>query len=414
MQRLNSKPGPHFSFLSIALTLVFLAGLGLVVVFNGGSAFSPGHLSAVEHVDSNAGGFSSHAAFEQRCSLCHQPFSQPQGRLCLDCHSGIQEKVDQQVGLHGRLADPLACASCHSEHHGAQYDLIQTALLTFDHQRSGFLLDGAHSQVDCEQCHQLQRYDQADSACISCHAEPQVHLGLMAKNCQECHNTSDWAQASYQGAGFDHEQTGFSLAHHQVDQNQAPLYCTACHADSLQAQTSAQCIQCHASIDAPFMQAHLDLYGDACRECHNGVDRMHAFDHQRVFALDGRHADLPCQSCHMPGNFTAVEPQCASCHEEPDLHRGDFGLNCNYCHSSEAWQPALFKEHLFPLDHGSSQESSCQTCHSESYAQYTCYGCHEHTPEETMREHQEEGIPSERLADCLSCHLNGKVEPEDD
>ncbi len=414
MNRSSLRLGPHFSSISIALTVVFLAGLGLVMLFNGGSAFSPGHLSAVEHVDLNAGGFGSHAAFEQRCSLCHQPFNAPQGRLCLDCHSGIQQKIDQQVGLHGRLQDPLACAGCHSEHHGPEYDLVQSALLTFDHQRSGFILDGAHSQAACESCHLQERYDQADPACISCHAEPQVHLGLMYENCQECHNTTDWAQASYNGSPFDHEGTAFSLAHHLVDAQQQPVYCTACHLASIEAPTSAQCSQCHARGNAAFMQAHLDLYGDACLECHDGVDRMHDFDHQRVFALDGRHADLACQSCHTPGDFTAVEPQCASCHEEPELHRGDFGLNCNYCHNSVAWQPALFKEHRFPLDHGSSQESSCQTCHSESYAQYTCYGCHEHTPEETVREHQEEGIAPEKLADCATCHPSGREADEED
>jgi hypothetical protein len=49
---------------------------------------------------------------------------------------------------------------------------------------------------------------------------------------------------------------------------------------------------------------------------------------------------------------------------------------------------------------------ACVTCHdvASDYARYTCYGCHEHTPTNMAREHREEGISAQELADCARCH----------
>jgi hypothetical protein len=45
----------------------------------------------------------------------------------------------------------------------------------------------------------------------------------------------------------------------------------------------------------------------------------------------------------------------------------------------------------------------CVTCHVRNdYQQYTCYGCHEHTPANIRREHVEEGIRD--FNDCVECH----------
>jgi hypothetical protein len=38
----------------------------------------------------------------------------------------------------------------------------------------------------------------------------------------------------------------------------------------------------------------------------------------------------------------------------------------------------------------------------DDYSRYTCYGCHEHSPEKIRREHIEEGIRD--FKNCVECH----------
>jgi hypothetical protein len=87
---------------------------------------------------------------------------------------------------------------------------------------------------------------------------------------------------------------------------------------------------------------------------------------------------------------------------------GLFGTDCAACHTADAWQPARLTRHLFPLNHGEQGEISCITCHSITYVEYTCYGCHEHDPVEIERNHAEKGIRSPDLANCFECHPTGE------
>jgi hypothetical protein len=135
---------------------------------------------------------------------------------------------------------------------------------------------------------------------------------------------------------------------------------------------------------------------------------MSGFNHEAIFPLDGKHADIPCQDCHAGQVFAGTPKACAQCHAEPAIHAGFFGLDCQYCHTSQAWSPALLRMHSFPLDHGEEGEVACQTCHTGGYVEYTCYGCHEHEPGDIVEKHQEEGIQDEALLDCVVCHPAGE------
>jgi hypothetical protein len=156
------------------------------------------------------------------------------------------------------------------------------------------------------------------------------------------------------------------------------------------------------------MAEHIALFGPACLSCHDGVDRMRGFDHQQVFPLDGRHAEIECQACHADQIFGGTPARCSECHTEPEIHAGIFGLNCQYCHTAAAWSPAALRAHTFPLDHGDQGESDCQTCHGERYSEYTCYGCHNHQPDGIAESHAREGITEEELTRCTECHLRGE------
>ena len=144
---------------------------------------------------------------------------------------------------------------------------------------------------------------------------------------------------------------------------------------------------------------------------------MSGFDHETFFPLAGRHASSACETCHLIGEagrvFKGTPTACHQCHAEPQIHAGFFGLQCEYCHSTDAWVPAQLSQHAFPLSHGEQGVLECQACHTDSYTTYTCYGCHEHQPEETAEKHVEEGISRAELPNCTKCHPQGEEADED-
>jgi len=113
-----------------------------------------------------------------------------------------------------------------------------------------------------------------------------------------------------------------------------------------------------------------------------------------------------------PVDLAAIEPserddphECQSCHEEPDIHADRFGLNCARCHTLQAWKPALLNKHVFRLDHGGEGQIACQTCHTVSYSENTCFDCHDHDLGEMQDIHAEQGILE--LEPCVECHPTG-------
>jgi len=97
--------------------------------------------------------------------------------------------------------------------------------------------------------------------------------------------------------------------------------------------------------------------------------------------------------------------QCIACHEDPKVHRGQFGLDCVRCHTLEAWIPASLTRHTFKLDHGNEGDVACETCHIDTYIVYTCYECHDHKPAQMVAVHEDEGILE--YENCRSCHPTG-------
>ena len=388
-----------------------MGGIYLVMRVSGGQIFNPGPVSAKSAPGVVIQDFESHADFENTCNLCHQPIERNMAEACMRCHKNVEKQIVEKTGTHGNLDGVMNCAGCHAEHKGRDFDPVKTALLNFDHNKTSFRLVDQHARAVCEDCHQNNRYDQADPKCVSCHSEPKTHAGMFGLDCASCHTASGWQPALVKTKPFDHEITAFSLALHRKNYSGAEILCAGCHRQDLSASLDqSACTACHANQDGEFMQQHIAQYGENCIQCHDGKDRMRGFKHDQVFVLDGKHAILECESCHAENVFHATPSACSACHGEPEIHAGAFGLKCQYCHATDAWNPALLKVHGFPIDHGSSAETDCKTCHTGSYAVYTCYTCHEHEEGEIKSSHSKLVLSDEKLADCAACHMDGKVD----
>jgi hypothetical protein len=188
--------------------------------------------------------------------------------------------------------------------------------------------------------------------------------------------------------------------------------CLGCHTP-LRGSPAAKCISCHPldsvglsrrSLAQPaharpgLAGMHATFTQTDCRECHTdhvGVDPANgtkAFTHEAL--------------------SPALHDRCSSCHEgnRPDdaLHRQADG-RCGACHATRSWTPASFKhDEYFALDR--DHQARCATCHIQpaNYREYTCYGCHAHTPTNIAAEHREEGISN--LRNCVRCHRSASGE----
>ncbi len=333
------------------------------------------------------------------CEGCHSgpdfAFNEIQ---CKDCH-----EFNQMEFISQHIQDfSLACLDCHDG---------LDRMANFDHAATNFQLDGVHSETRCVSCHLEGKFAGTPVNCRDCHAEPEIHADLFQDICSDCHTTTSWLPAMLDNQAFEHsETTGFSLIRHTKNFNNQAIRCVDCHSENIQQFNLTTCIDCHSNQDQVFMTDHQVKYSSACLECHDGFDGMINFDHNRVFVLDGRHAEIACQDCHIDQTFASTSPECVACHAEPEIHAGSFGTDCQYCHQTTAWQPALLRQHNFPLDHGSDSQLACETCHNVTYAQYTCYECHEHQPGEIEAEHRKEGISPEGLVNCTKCHPTGLKE----
>lgn len=285
-------------------------------------------------------------------------------------------------------------------------------------------LDGYSSHAefegDCYQCH--EPWQGVDSErCELCHMsiEEQRTTGnglhghlLQNTACDQCHTDHKGRSSSmtkFSLNNFDHfSATGFSLERHLNNFDGTAMTCDACHLEDQFSLEMIDCQQCHTDREPDFMASHIEFFGEDCLSCHDGIDSMSDFDHSTVFPLEGAHWVIECDACHQSPVSTGTPDDCVDCHQEPEIHVGMFGVDCERCHTTTAWLPAQLSQHTFPIDHGEQGKLDCQVCHVDSYAEYTCYGCHEHKPDEIREEHLEEGIKVNEIANCIECHPTGQ------
>jgi hypothetical protein len=219
-------------------------------------------------------------------------------------------------------------------------------------------------------------------------------------DCAACHTAEGWRVV-----GFAHDRTGFQLEGRHRD-----VSCRGCHASGTFADPVPRaCSACHRDV-------HLGRLGQRCQDCHEPVAwSTQSFGpdaHRRTaFPLTGRHALVPCESCHgdrRDRGFSRPTPRCIGCHEADwlrasaaavDHEAAGFPQDCRSCHSTWRFAPAVLPGHeaCFPIRSGNHAGIRCRDCHATfpavDYTQpFTC---------------------ATDTADCLRCHSNVDGEHSD-
>jgi hypothetical protein len=175
--------------------------------------------------------------------------------------------------------------------------------------------------------------------------------------------------------------------------------CNSCHVFGASTPTF-RCLDCHKEVAEALANRHgyhfrlqMDnLRGKDCVRCHlehNGenFNLIHwetsekNFDHRKTgYALEGKHANVPCEQCHTPAHMLpalkplvqfkdlsrslfAQSPACTPCHADP--HKGQLGAECAKCHDVDSWKSAQAFDHSktrYPLT-GLHEKVACEKCH---------------------------------------------------
>jgi hypothetical protein len=434
------------------------AVLLLCCAATGRAQISPGALSRAHSSISGA----------TQCAQCHGVGVGAAKLKCLDCHTEIRERIAAGRGYHARILPKEAtgkdCVPCHSEHNGAEFQLMRwdPSLQQFDHSKTGYPLEGKHAGLDCKKCHTAERISAAERRalankdlnrtylglsrdCVSCHTDE--HHGQLSKDCQKCHTVSGWKPASK----FNHGTAKYALtgAHERVA-------CQKCHTSVAAEKPYVKytgiafqnCMPCHAD-------PHKGAFQNTCQTCHTTatwkqVRAQGNFDHSKTrYPLLGRHLTVACEKCHRGADFQKTLPfaNCADCHA-PDPHRGQFqgrklGGECGECHDVNGYKPSLFTVAMhaatnYPLE-GQHEKVACGKCHlpkaAETLFKITatqcaachadvhkgqfagpphnnrCEGCHTvqtfHSVKFTLAQHNETRFPltgAHAAVPCNDCH----------
>ncbi len=362
-----------------------------------------------------------------------------------------------------------ACANCHKDEHAGQFlsdgpkrtcEDCHKVVKDFDipkfpHDKTRFVLEGKHVQVDCAKCHTkvkegsegkltegVVHYRLGVLACGQCHSNPHERSrgGMRGANnlasgkdgtggdkiggswsCNLCHVAAGW-QVIPKRVNFDHDRTGVPLtgAHataacvgcHKQRSNQGPK--AAKKANGEDERVPRACLACHTDT-------HRGEQGSRCEACHTSrswkTPRKFNQHASGRFPLSGVHAVVACASCHRTqarDEYRGTPSTCDACHKKTALAISSFDhrplrMGCNQCHSTFAWAPARFDHAVFwPLQGAHAAiKTDCSKCHTTgNYATQdrACATCHSDLVNEgkTHPDHRTIGLTKT----CERCHTS--------
>ena len=329
------------------------------------------------------------------CEECHASGFAGTPSDCVDCHQAEYDGTDDPN--HREAGFPTDCEQCHTS--------VAWEGAEFNHNLF-FRLDGAHTSLDCEECH-ADGFAGTPSDCFACHQadyngtdDPNHRQAGFPTDCEACHTTRNW-----DAEDFDHDLV------FRLDGTHAALDCEDCHTDGF-AGTQSDCFACHqADYNGTNDPDHREVgYSTDCAACHNTRNWEDAdFDHNTFFRLDGAHTTLDCVACHADG-YAGTPSDCYSCHQtdyngtdDPNHLEAGYSTDCEQCHNTTDWEDADFDHNLFFRLDGAHRTLDCIACHADGYAgtPSDCYSCHQTDYNGTDDpNHLEAGYST----DCEQCH----------
>jgi hypothetical protein len=299
----------------------------------------------------------------------------------------------------------INCNQCHNPS-GWELDVY---LMRFDHSKTDFKLEGAHTQTDCKACHEILIFKETPNECASCHSD--IHSASVGNDCVRCHTSNTWLVDNIPEI---HEENGFPLMG-----SHSNLSCVDCHFYETNLKfdnIGNDCISCHRdeylSTESP---NHSESgFSTNCLECHNplgnGWDTDKIGNHD-FFPLSQGHDIADCTECHKTVNYADADPNCVSCHQtdyegttNPKHNDVGFSTDCATCHSTNpGWTPTNINHDFFPLTQG-HDIADCTECHkTANYADAdpNCVSCHQTDFDGTTNpNHTAAHFPT----DCVACH----------
>lgn len=206
-----------------------------------------------------------HGGVWDDCMECHPVAGDFTIFTCITCHTNPGTD-NEHGGVNGYVYESNACLACHPT--GSED--------TFNHNDTNFPLRGAHSNIDCLQCH-ANGFEGTPTDCFSCHESDYVNANnpdhvqsQFSTDCTLCHTDVAWRPAT-----FDHDGMYFPIysGNHNNEWNQ----CSDCHFDAND-YSIFSCIDCHEHNDpADLADEHDDVNGyqyesNACFVCHPNGD----------------------------------------------------------------------------------------------------------------------------------------------
>ena len=391
--------------------------------------FPTDEMTRTEHTETEFPIIAGFPHYSTECNGCHGGLPTFKDFTCMSCHEHSQEVLDPiHVGLEGYF-EAASCYGCHPQGKSTDYGLSRD-----QHSPSPFpILEGAHAEVGCLECHTDIYTSPYSLECSSCHQEETpglvgAHNGIPefdldnSTSCYECHpgGTTDVDRDL-----LDH--ISFPIG---TDTNHGVVACSDCHPDPTDRRVLG-CAACHLNETADLVGKHFGIEtfdldnSTTCYECHPGGTPDVTLDRQLhgafPIAAVGNHQDVECAECHTDPNNRRVLA-CASCHADittnlADRHEyvQDFvGTNstvCYNCHPGGATEIKRIEHGAFPLiDPSSHTTTGCMQCHLdvEDRPLIACAQCHANVTNGLAAAHN--GIGGFDINDsttCYECHPGG-------
>jgi len=255
--------------------------------------------------------------------------------------------VAKQGSLYLRIALLATCAltACVAITMLASQAFAQTQIRSdFDHDSTGFLLDGAHLIANCGACHSRGIFEGALRECQDCHADgstvvatakPARHIQT-TEQCDSCHATRSFIPLA------------------RMDHMEVVGDCAGCHNNQIapgkpidHPPAGEQCDDCHLTV--AFQPAtivggfdHAGIVGN-CFACHDGVTATgKSVNHLPTTNV--------CEDCHRTDTFSLVARfehsqalgTCSGCHDGvratgKDADHVPTTAECDSCHTTTDW-----------------------------------------------------------------------------